>query len=163
MAVVGVLAYGQVAWNSTTISPNPVPVTFGSVTNALGYVPATNLTTVLKVGDTMTGTLVAPNLIVSPSALTSAASTLIDFSLNGVREITVTNDVTFATTNLSHGVTITLVLAGDNSDHAFTFPAWIFTGASAPAILPANKSALLWLYCRSAADTNVIASYQVQP
>lgn len=96
------------------------------------------------------------------SVLTYAASTNVDFNLNSVRTLALTGDVTFTTSNRTAGKSVTLKILADGSTRAFTFPAWIFVGAVAPATLVAAKTAMLKLTCFGAADTDIVAEYTVE-
>ncbi len=104
------------------------------------------------------------NLRLIPSTLTYAATTDIDFAGDGQRDLTLTGNVTFTTSNRAAGRGVTIFLTADSSTRNFTFPAWKFQGGSAPTSLAANKTATLSLRCcgAGAADTDVRAAYAVE-
>jgi hypothetical protein len=102
-------------------------------------------------------------VIITQTVLTYAASTAIDFDLTSFRTISLTGNITFTTSNLAAGKSVTLKILADGSTRTFTFPGWIFVGAGAPADISANKTAILTLTAFGAADANVVAAYAVQP
>ncbi len=102
------------------------------------------------------------NLVITPTTLTFASTTTIDFSLNGLRTVTLTGDITFATSNLVAGKSVTVRIIGDSSQRSFTFPgSWTFI-SPIPANIAANKTAVLTLTSFSTTDANVVAAYSVQ-
>jgi len=107
--------------------------------------------------------LTVSRAIITQTVLTYAASTAINFDLNSFRTIALTGDITFTTSNLAAGKSVSLKILADGSIRNFTFPAWIFVGAAAPASIAANKTAILTLTAFGAADANVVAAYAVQP
>lgn len=114
-------------------------------------------------GLTTTSTPTFSNVTITNSTLTYAGTTTIDFSGDGFKTITLTGNITFATSNLAAGKPVTVIIVGDTSTRTFSFPAWKFVGAAAPASLAANKVATLTLFSRSTTDANVIAAYAAEP
>ncbi len=114
-------------------------------------IPVSNLTSELD------------RLINAQTALTYAATTDIDLTVVGVRTLSLTGNVTFTTSNRAAGRRASLKIAADSSTRTFTFPAWVFVGAAAPANIAANKVARLTLEAYGTADTDIIAAYAVQP
>jgi len=119
-------------------------------------------------GGTLTGAVVGTlvtldQLILTQSSLTYGATTDIDFDLKAFRALALTGNITFTTSHKAAGKTVTLKILADASVRTFTFPAWIFVGAAAPASIAANKTAILTLTCFGTADTDIIAAYAVQP
>jgi hypothetical protein len=107
--------------------------------------------------------LTLTQLVLTPSSLTYAATTDIDFNLNLYRTITLTGDVIFTTSNRGSGKVVTLIITCDATPRNFTFPSWVFVGGSAPTSIAASKKAALSLTCLGANDTDIIAAYSVQP
>lgn len=97
------------------------------------------------------------------STLTYAATTNIDFDLADYRSLALTGNVTFTTSNRAAPKTVTIKILADASIRTFTFPAWIFVGAAAPASIAANKTAILTVTCFGTADTDIVAAYSAQP
>lgn len=97
------------------------------------------------------------------STLTYAATTNIDFTSDNFRTETLTGNVTFTTSNLEAGRSVTIRIIGDSSLRTLTFPAWKFVGATAPASLAANKIAVLTLTSFGTTDANVVAAYAAEP
>lgn len=104
-----------------------------------------------------------PQVASAHSTLAQAAPTVLDFSGNDHRSVTLSGDITFSTSNRAAPRTLVIRIVGDGSIRAFTFPAWVFIGAAAPASIAANKVAILSLTCFGANDTDIIAAYAVQP
>lgn len=97
------------------------------------------------------------------STLTYAASTALDFLGDSFRTVTLTGDITFTTSNRMAGRSLTIRIVGDGSVRTFTFPAWKFVGAAAPASLAANKIAILTITAFGTADTDIVAAYSAEP
>jgi len=98
------------------------------------------------------------------TALGTTGSIALDFSLNElVTMAAMTGNVTFTTSNLAAGRTKTIRIIGGASAFTFTFPAWKFIGAAAPASLAIGKYAILTLTSISTTDAEVIAAYAVEP
>jgi hypothetical protein len=130
---------------------------------------ATGADRVLKAGDTMTGALTVQdfvtlyNLAFTQAALTYAATTDIDFNGRGQQTLSLTGDVTFTTSNRAAGKSVSLKILADASIRNFTFPAWKFVGAAAPASIAANKTAILTLTSFGANDSDIVAAYAEEP
>lgn len=95
--------------------------------------------------------------------LTYAASTDLDFTDTEQRDLALTGNVTFTTSNKSSGMVMEIRITSDGSTRNFTFPSWKFVGAAAPASIAANKTARLQLRCYGTADTDIVARYLVEP
>lgn len=96
---------------------------------------------------------------------TYAATVTLDMAtLNGLyRTITLTGNVTFASSNRAAGRSVTLRLLPDASARTLTFPAgWVFLGTT-PTTLAANKTAVLSITFFGTADTDAVCAYAVQP
>jgi len=125
----------------------------------LSYNPATDMITVGK----LTASLFVGNHRGAHSTLTYAGTTALDFDNDNFRTITLTGNITFTTSNRGAPKSITVKIIGDSSLRTFTFPAWKFVGAAAPASLAASKVALMTLTCFGSADTDIIAAYAAEP
>lgn len=97
------------------------------------------------------------------ATLTYASTVTLDFSVGGQQVISLTGNITFAASNMTQGTSLKLIIKADSSTRNFTFPGWVFIGASAPASIAANKTAILTLECTGTTAGSVIASYAVQP
>lgn len=98
------------------------------------------------------------------TALGTTGTIDLDFSLNElVTMAAMTGNVTFTTSNLAAGRTKTIRIIGGASVYTFTFPAWKFIGAAAPASLAIGKYAVLTLTSIGTTDAEVIAAYAAQP
>ena len=98
------------------------------------------------------------------TALGTTGTIDLDFSLAEVVTMAaMTGNVTFTTSNLASGRTKTIRIIGGASAFTFTFPAWKFIGAAAPASLAIGKYAVLTLTSISTTDAEVVAAYAVQP
>lgn len=123
----------------------------------------TNLTQSQISGVTTTDRPQLANVRITHSTLTYAATTDIDMDTDGFQTVTLTGDITFTTSNRAAGRSKTIRIVGDSSLRTFTFPAWTFIGATAPASLEANKDAVLTITAFGTADTDIIAAYAVEP
>lgn len=116
--------------------------------------------------DTLTVTReVAGNVAITVTATGSiTGSNAVDFSGVGFLDWTMTGNVTFTTSNLVAGKSVTLRLLASGGTRTLTFPGtWIFVGAAAPASLASGKYAILTLTSFSTTDANVVAAYAAQP
>lgn len=112
------------------------------------------------------GTVKVPYYAATPSTLTYGATTTVDFSSSAAsaQTVSLTGNVTLASSNLAAGRTKALRLVADSSTRTLSFPAsWIFTGATRPTDLPANKTARLNLESWGTTDADVIACYSAEP
>lgn len=98
------------------------------------------------------------------STLTYSATTNLDFATTSLRTLTLTNNVTFTTSNLAAGRSMVIRILPGAASRTFTFPAgWVFLGSPAPSFVEAGKTAVLSLTAFGSADTDVVASYAAQP
>ena len=103
-------------------------------------------------------------ITLTPTALPgTSGSVAIDFALAAFRTVTLSGNITFTTSNLVAGKTVTIKILADGSTRTFTLPGWIFIGAAAPASIAANKTAILTLTSYSTTDGAVVAAYAVEP
>lgn len=103
------------------------------------------------------------SITITPSTLLYA-SPAIDFAAEALRTVTLTGNITFTTSNLAAGKSVTVRIIGDGSIRTLTFPAgWKFVGAAAPTQIAANKIAILTLTSFSTTDANVVAAYAEEP
>lgn len=96
------------------------------------------------------------------SSITYGATTNLDFNLDEVQTLSLTGNVTFTTSNCASGKTKIIKILCDGTQRTLTFPAWIFVGATAPANIAVNKTAILTITCFGANDTGIVAGYAVQ-
>lgn len=99
----------------------------------------------------------------TPSGVAYATTTNINFASASIQTISLTGNVTFTTSNLAAGRTVTIKISADGSTRNLTFPAWKFVGAAAPTSIAAGKTALLSLIAFDTTDASVIAAYSVEP
>lgn len=155
-----------------TTFPGPVGFTQGATGNLTGNLTGNASTaTTLATARTINGVsfngsadIVVPALS-THSTLTYAATTNIDFAntVDDFRTVTLTGNITFTTSNLAAGRSRTIRIIGDASLRTFTFPAWKFVGAAAPASLAASKIGILTLTAFGAANADVVAAYAAEP
>lgn len=98
------------------------------------------------------------------SALTYSASVTLDFNAANVQSVSLTGNITFSTSNRSVTKGKVMRIICDATSRTLTFPSgWVWLGAAAPTTVAASKTAVLSLYSFGTADTDIIASYAVQP
>lgn len=95
--------------------------------------------------------------------LTYAATTDINLDAGERQSVDLTGNVTFTTSNKADGKKVVLKIKCDGTGRNFTFPSWVFIGAAAPASIAANKTALLILEAFGTNETDIIATYAVEP
>jgi len=110
---------------------------------------------------TLTRSLITPQLVFSQSVLTYGATTNINFDGNAFQTLSLTGNVTFTTSNLAVGKSVTLKILCDGTSRTFTFPAWIWTGV-APTSIAIGKVAMLTLYSSGTTNAGVVAYYSEQ-
>lgn len=93
-------------------------------------------------------------------ALTHAGTVTLDFDgATTVNSITITGNVTFATSNLATNRTCRLRITGTTTNAVPTFPAtWSFLGG-APALITSNTVSMLSLESWGTTDASVVAAY----
>ena len=95
--------------------------------------------------------------------LTYSASVVLDFSTDAYKTLSLTGDVTFASTNLSSVKPLAIRIVADGTDRALSFPAsWVFLTNSAPASIAAGKTAILSVTSFGSTDADVVAAYAVE-
>lgn len=103
-------------------------------------------------------------LTINHSTLTQASPTVIDFTGDPYKSITLTGAVSFESTNRSAARSITVRLIAGASSRNLTFHAsWVFIGAAAPASLAANKEAILNITAFGTTEADVRVAYAAQP
>ena len=98
------------------------------------------------------------------AALTYGATTTLDMAAltGGYRTLSLTGDVTFATSNRASGRQVTIRITCDATQRTLTFPAgWVFVGTK-PSNIAASKTGVLSLTFFGTADTDCVAAYGVQ-
>lgn len=96
-------------------------------------------------------------------ALGTITAGLINFTGAAFQTATLSAPITFTTSNLAIGRSVTVRIVADASERAFTFPAWRFIGSAAPATIAASKTAILTLTSFGTTDANVYAAYAAEP
>jgi hypothetical protein len=104
------------------------------------------------------------NVKPTASTLTYAATTTFDCDGDGFKTVTLTGNITFASSNRAAGRSVTIRIVGDSSSRTLTWPAgWKWIGAAAPTSLAANKVAVLTVTFFGTADSDAVAAYAVEP
>ena len=81
-----------------------------------------------------------------------------------MQKVSLTGNITFATSALYAGAEFTVIVAADGSTRNLTWPAgWTWVGGTAPATIAASKTGLLEIFSSSTADSGVVARWTVQP
>ena len=113
----------------------------------------------------LAGVITVKNSVVSVATPSYASTVNLDFSQEGYVAIgTLTGNITFTTSNLATGKALAVKVVCDGTPRNFTFPGtWKWLGAAAPASIAATKTAIISLTAFGAADSNVVASYLVEP
>ncbi len=149
-----VLAAAQTVTGAKTYSPAALRV-FNSTSDF--YTALNSLATVnraLNLPD-KDGTL---SIEPAVSTLTYASTVTVDFTGDKWKQLSLTGDVIFTSTNRGSGRSLIIEVVGDASNRALTFPAqWRWVAEPAPATLAANKLGLLFLYCFGATEGDVCA------
>lgn len=161
-----------IVWTTATGTGAPVRANSPTlVTPTLGVANATSLNTgfganELYAMDQNVRTTDKPtfaNVQITPSSHTYAASVAIDFSGDGFKTLTLTGDITFTTSNLAAGRSVTYRINPGASARTPTFPGtWIWIGAT-PTSFTASKIGVLTVTSWSTTDADVTASYNEQP
>ena len=109
-------------------------------------------------------TLIITNqLILQQAALTYATNVTLNFDTQAYKTVSLTGNITFATTNLGAGKSMTVKLLGDGTARTLAFPAWTFIGTAAPATLATNKTAILTVTAFGGTDATCVAAYAAEP
>lgn len=99
-----------------------------------------------------------------PSDLPYAATTNIDFNADKIRTLTLSGNVTLTTSNKVAGREKIIRLIAGAADRTLSFPAgWKWIGNTMPATIVNGKTAILSLYCFGPNDTDIIATYSIEP
>jgi hypothetical protein len=77
--------------------------------------------------------------------------------------VAVNGNLTLTTANREAGRVKFIRLVGDGNQRTVNPAAWKWVNCSAPTVLPAGKTAILILWCFGTAETDVVASWGVQP
>lgn len=136
-----------------------------SGTNAKPAGITTGSSTNLTVPGTFTGDVIQATKAFRPyqGTLTHAGTVTLDFDgTTTVNALSITGNVTFATSNLATNRTYRLKILGTSTNATPTFPAWHFmTGA--PGSISAGKISTLNLEAWGFSDTLVLAWFQEEP
>lgn len=156
---IATLAGTETLSGKTFVTPALGTPTSGTLTNCTGL-PTGGVASTLD-AKTLTATVRVENAL--GSALGTTGTIDLDFALAEVVTMAaMTGNVTFTTSNLAAGRSKTIRIIGGASAYTFTFPAWKFLGAAAPASLAIGKYAILTLTSISTTDAEVVAAYSAQ-
>ena len=97
------------------------------------------------------------------ATITYAGTVNLDLSVGGLQTVSLTGNITFTSGSYAGGRSMTVRIKADSSTRNLNFPGWTFVGATAPANIAANKSAILKLNCFGTTAADVLAEYAVQP
>jgi hypothetical protein len=143
---------------------------FGFTTNLAQAITINNFsTTSLTTSNFYTvngnhNTLIVSNMVTfGQAALTYATNVLLNFDTQAYKTLTATGNVTFATTNLGPGKSVTVKILASAFAPTVAFPAWTFLGSAAPTSLATNKTAVFTVTAFGTADTNCVAAYAAEP
>lgn len=100
---------------------------------------------------------------VGDSVVTYAGTTNLDLQGATQQRIALTGDITITTSNRAAGVALRVILQADGTTRNLTWPAWRWVGGTAPATLAASKVAVLELWGRGTADTDIVARWTAEP
>ncbi len=153
---------GVTTFVSGTVLVAPVlgtPAAGSILTNCTGL-PTGGVASTLD-AKTLTDTVRIQNALAT--ALGTTGTIDLDFSTGELTTMpAMTGNITFTTSNLGIGRSKTIRIIGGASAYTFTFPAWKFLGAAAPASLAIGKYAVLTLTSISTTDAEVVAAYSAQ-
>lgn len=109
-------------------------------------------------------TATAERLVMASETLTYAGTVNIDFNTNSWKKVHLTGDVTFTTSNLTAGESVTLHITTDGTQRNMTFPAWGGDEfySEIPTALAANGKAILVLFSSGTTDADVDAAYALR-
>lgn len=100
--------------------------------------------------------------ISSCTALSMASTVAIDGSSTKCESITITGNVTFSTTGLAAGSTVTLVVTADSTKRLVYWPSgWSWSGTPI-AFIPPSKTATLTIRSFTTADSGVQVAFDLQ-
>ena len=109
-------------------------------------------------------TLMARRIQLQQETLPYAASVDLNFATFGQKLINLTGNLAVTASNMQNSRNLVVRLKSDASTRTLSFPAgWRWIGATAPANIAANKIAMLWLWCFSGSESDVMARYLVEP
>ena len=95
---------------------------------------------------------------------TTTGAIVLDFH-DGVAQTTatLTDNVSFTTTNRGSGKFLTLRVVPGSSTRTFTsFADWVWLSSSEPASIAASKTGILSLTCYGTAETDIVAVWAVE-
>lgn len=97
------------------------------------------------------------------NAATSGTAIAVDMAGAVQQDVTLSGDLTATTTNKATGLRVDVLIRAGASLRNLTWPAWKWIGSAAPATLASGKVALLVLRSFGAADTDIVATWTVEP
>lgn len=95
--------------------------------------------------------------------LTYQPGMVLDFDSPEIATVDLSGNVSFASVNAEAGKQKMVRLVADSSTRNLSFPGWKFLSDTAPVSIAAGKTALISLYCFGKNDSDILATYSVQP
>lgn len=158
--------------SSALVATDSILVAFGKLEYrvALNDAKSTGADRVTKAGDTGVGSLsfstgaviTADRIEINDETVTYAGSVNIDLATANWKNISLTGNISFATTNRAARREIRMRIICDGTLRTFTFPAWKWLGGTAPANIGINKTGVLALRCWGTNETDVHAQWIVE-
>ncbi len=107
----------------------------------------------------------APNFVVGHTtvAYVSVSPITLDFGTQGFKTCLLSGGAVFETSNRAACKSLTVRVSANSATCALSFPAWTFVGAAAPTSIAAYKQAILTLTAFGTSESDVTATYAVQP
>lgn len=114
-------------------------------------------------GGVLTGHLTVPNIKVGASTLASSGTATLDFAGAGfLNQGPLTGNITYATSNMETGKTVTVRVRGGTVQCSLAFPAqWAFIGVK-PSSLAANKTGVLSVACFGSTASDLVAAWSFE-
>lgn len=109
---------------------------------------------------TNTGPFVVPPTTITPSG----TNVLVDFTLQGLRTVSLTTNALISVTNLAAGVSVLVKISADATTRNLYWDSGIvWMGAPAPGAIAANKTGVVQLTSWATSAANVTGFYSEQP
>lgn len=136
--------------------PTQFSITGNKIAAKNGMV-ATNLS---ASGITNTGPFVVPPTAITPSG----TNVLVDFTLQGMRTVSLTTNALISATNLAAGVSVLVKISADTTTRNLYWDSGIvWMGAPAPGAIAASKTGIVQLTSWGTAAADVTGFYSEQP
>ncbi len=165
--------YATAVESAAVIATDTILAAFGKLEFrvALNDAKVTGSDRITKAGDTGVGSLsfstgaviTTDRIEINDETVTYAASVNIDLATANWKNISLTGNISFATTNRAARREIRMRIICDSTLRTFTFPAWKWLGGTAPANIGVSKTGVLALRCWGTNETDVHAQWIVEP